>query len=137
MPNNPKASAAQKSALKDRIKSMLTVPPMSGGNPANPNANVEPPMAPPAPAPKPYYGPETMMGPQLPSYYVPAEDNVTANDSYDTRRVARYEGGRYRGINNEEVDPTDIGYRYASYGDPNAYEKPTKIVRKGKYATKK
>lgn len=129
MPNKPNTGAANKAALKERIKSMLTMPPMSGSNPANTNPSVEVPMAPPAPV-------REMYGPNPPSYYVPSDRNETAN-TYDGRSVAYYEGGRYRGINNEEVDPGDIGYRYAIGGDPNAYEKPPKIVTRGKYATKK
>lgn len=128
MPNNPKASAAQKSALKDRIKSMLTVPPMSGGNPANPNANVEPPMAPPAPV-------REMQGPNAPSYYVPYDRNQLAPSSgAEMRPTAYYEKGRYMNMG-QEVDPGDPNYRYSDVPG-EVYEKPTKIVRKGKYAGK-
>lgn len=128
MPNKSKTNAAQKSALKERIMSLMTAPPMAGSNVADPNATVEPPMAPPAPT-------REMQGPNPPSYYVPFDRAKTVDR--DMQPVAYYEGGRYKTGMNEEVDPGDPSYVYRDPGSPNYYEKPTKIVTKGKYAQKK
>ena len=75
-----------------------------------------------------------MMGPQAPSYFSPADRQQQV--SRDMRNIAVYEGGRYRGMDNEEVDPGSTSYVYAD-APGEYYEKPTKLVRKGKYATKK
>jgi hypothetical protein len=125
MPNKSKANAAQKSALKERIMSLMTAPPMAGSNVADPNATVEPPMAPPAPK-------REMQGPNPPSYYVPFDKQEQV--SRDLRPVAYYEGGRYKS-GNDEVDPSDPNFVYSDQG--MYYEKPTKIVKKGQYAQKK
>lgn len=129
MPNKPNTGAANKAALKERIKSMLTMPPMATDAPADPNTATLPPVGPgPAPAPA-----RQMYGPNLPSYYEPIDRQEQVGR--DLRNVAVYEGGRYRGMNNEEVEPGNPSYIYSD--TPGVYyEKPTKIVRKGKYASK-